>query len=164
MRIIFQIILLSLMLSRVKHAFHANHAHTVFTTVCDLKLFIMRKHCVHYLVKQGNNVRLTGRSPVQSTHAENCLILVPCCWCISYYYSYNFIFILGGGGGVLRRGSCHHVKAQSIGNLLQETMTTPAQNSSLQNSVTCLKEPLSHLSSVKSGASNLDTTLKDNYW
>ncbi len=46
----------------------------------------------------------------------------------------------------------------------KEPMTTPAQNSSLQNSVTCLKEPLSHLSSVKSGASNLDTTLKDNYW
>lgn len=134
----------------------------VFTTVCDVKLFIMRKHCVHYLVKQGNNVRLTDRSPVQSKHAENCLILVPSLSVGAFLIITVIIYFFWLAERIM--SSCQSTICWQFMILQEETMTTPAQNSSFQNSVTCLKEPLSHLSSVKSGASNSDTSLKDNYW
>ncbi len=67
---------------------------------------------MHYLVKQGNNVRLTDRSPVQSKHAENCLILVPSLSVGAFLIITVIIYFFA-----LQRGSCHHVKAQSVGNL-----------------------------------------------
>ncbi len=108
-------------------------------------------------------MRLTGRSPVQSKHAENCLNLVPS-WSVGAFLIITVIYILffmfcREDHVIMSKHICWQFMI-----LQEETMTTPAQNSSFQNSVTGLKEPLSHLSSVKSGASNSDTSLKDNYW